>query len=49
MRRSDTPPVQRRSWRSTRIRGRFDAVVTDESMPGTSGSELIRKIRQIRP
>jgi PAS domain S-box-containing protein len=28
---------------------RFDAVVTDESMPGTSGSELIRKIRQIRP
>ena len=28
---------------------RFDAVVTDESMPGTSGSELIREIRAIRP
>ncbi|TMG90624.1 MAG: PAS domain S-box protein, partial [Betaproteobacteria bacterium] len=24
---------------------RFDAVITDESMPGTSGSELIRKVR----
>ena len=29
--------------------GRFDAVITDESMPGTSGSELIRKMRTIRP
>jgi CheY-like chemotaxis protein len=28
---------------------RFDAVITDESMPGTSGSELIRKLRAIRP
>ena len=28
---------------------RFDAVITDESMPGTSGSELIRKVRAIRP
>ncbi len=27
----------------------FDAVVTDESMPGRSGSELIREIRKIRP
>jgi PAS domain S-box-containing protein len=27
----------------------FDAVITDESMPGTSGSELIRKMRSIRP
>jgi CheY-like chemotaxis protein len=27
----------------------FDAVITDESMPGTSGSELIRKLRKIRP
>ena len=27
----------------------FDAVVTDESMPGMSGSELILKLRQIRP
>jgi len=24
-------------------------VITDESMPGTSGSELIRKVRAIRP
>jgi PAS domain S-box-containing protein len=29
--------------------GRFDAVITDESMPGTSGSDLIRKMRAIRP
>jgi PAS domain S-box-containing protein len=28
---------------------RFDAVMTDESMPGASGSELIREIRQMRP
>ncbi|TMG91263.1 MAG: response regulator, partial [Betaproteobacteria bacterium] len=28
---------------------RFDAVITDESMPGLTGSELIRKIRAIRP
>jgi PAS domain S-box-containing protein len=28
---------------------RFDAVITDESMPGTSGSELIRKMRAVRP
>lgn len=27
----------------------FDAVITDESMPGVSGSELIRKMRAIRP
>ena len=27
----------------------FDAVITDESMPGTSGSDLIRKMRAIRP
>lgn len=27
----------------------FDAVVTDESMPGMSGSELILKLRQVRP
>jgi CheY-like chemotaxis protein len=27
----------------------FDAVITDESMPGMSGSELIRKMRAIRP
>ncbi|TMH59762.1 MAG: PAS domain S-box protein [Betaproteobacteria bacterium] len=27
----------------------FDAVITDESMPGASGSELIQKIRAIRP
>jgi DNA-binding response OmpR family regulator len=27
----------------------FDAVITDESMPGSSGSELIRNIRAIRP
>jgi CheY-like chemotaxis protein len=28
---------------------RFDAVVTDERMPGLSGVELIRAVRQIRP
>jgi DNA-binding NtrC family response regulator len=28
---------------------RFDAVVTDESMPGVPGTELIRKIRAVRP
>ena len=28
---------------------RFDAVITDESMPGTSGSEMIRKMRAVRP
>jgi CheY-like chemotaxis protein len=28
---------------------RFDAVITDESMPGLTGSELIRKIRAVRP
>ena len=28
---------------------RFDAVITDESMPGMSGSELIRKMRALRP
>ena len=27
----------------------FDAVITDESMPGMSGSELIRKMRTLRP
>jgi len=27
----------------------FDAVITDESMPGMSGSELIRKMRALRP
>jgi CheY-like chemotaxis protein len=27
----------------------FDAVITDESMPGTSGSQLIRRLREIRP
>ena len=27
----------------------FDLVVTDESMPGFSGSELIRKMRSVRP
>jgi nitrogen-specific signal transduction histidine kinase/ActR/RegA family two-component response regulator len=27
----------------------FDAVMTDESMPGSSGSELIRQIRRLRP
>jgi PAS domain S-box-containing protein len=27
----------------------FDAVITDESMPGLSGSELIRKVREVRP
>jgi PAS domain S-box-containing protein len=27
----------------------FDAVVTDESMPGMSGSELIRKMRTLKP
>jgi PAS domain S-box-containing protein len=27
----------------------FDAVITDESMPGSSGSELIRQIKTIRP
>jgi len=29
--------------------GQFDAVITDESMPGASGSELIRKMRALRP
>ena len=29
--------------------GQFDAVITDESMPGASGSELIRKMRGLRP
>jgi len=29
--------------------GQFDAVITDESMPGTSGSELIRRMRILRP
>jgi len=28
---------------------RFDAVITDASMPGMSGSELIRKMRRLRP
>ncbi|HET7032005.1 MAG TPA: PAS domain-containing protein, partial [Casimicrobiaceae bacterium] len=28
---------------------RFDAVITDESMPGISGAELIREVRAIRP
>jgi len=28
---------------------RFHAVITDESMPGMSGSEFIRKVRKIRP
>jgi len=28
---------------------RFDAVITDESMPGLTGSELIRKIRAVKP
>jgi len=27
----------------------FDAVITDESMPGMSGAELIRKMRALRP
>ena len=27
----------------------FDAVITDESMPGASGSEIIRKMRALRP
>jgi PAS domain S-box-containing protein len=27
----------------------FDAIITDESMPGASGSELIRKVRVLRP
>ncbi len=27
----------------------YDAVITDESMPGASGSELIRKMRAVRP
>jgi DNA-binding NtrC family response regulator len=27
----------------------FDAVITDESMPGASGSALIRKMRALRP
>ena len=27
----------------------FDAVITDESMPGLSGSELIGKMRALRP
>jgi PAS domain S-box-containing protein len=27
----------------------FDAVMTDESMPGESGSELISRMRQVRP
>jgi CheY-like chemotaxis protein len=29
--------------------GRFDAIVTDESMPGMSGVELIGKMRAIKP
>src|SRR4030095_8948097 len=27
----------------------FDAVITDESMPGATGSEVIRKMRAIKP
>jgi PAS domain S-box-containing protein len=27
----------------------FDLVITDESMPGASGSELIRRMRELRP
>ena len=27
----------------------FDAVITDEAMPGASGSELIRRMRRLRP
>ncbi len=29
--------------------GVFDAVVTDERMPGLSGSELVREMRAMRP
>ena len=29
--------------------GQFDAVITDESMPGASGCDLIRKMRPLRP
>jgi len=29
--------------------GQFDAVITDESMPGASGSKLIHRMRAIRP
>jgi FixJ family two-component response regulator len=28
---------------------RFDAIITDESMPGLSGSELIREVRAVKP
>jgi DNA-binding NtrC family response regulator len=28
---------------------RFDAVLTDEAMPGITGTELAREVRQLRP
>ena len=29
--------------------GQFDAIITDESMPGMSGSDLIRRMRAVSP
>jgi CheY-like chemotaxis protein len=29
--------------------GKFDAVVTDVSMPGMSGADLVRELRQLQP
>ena len=38
----------RMRWRLRRQSGRFDAILTDERMPGVSGSALIREVRGIR-
>ena len=43
-----SPPASRRSRPFAPTPERFDAVITDERMPGMSGSALIREMRGIR-